>query len=83
MVVIADSRMVNYVYLLKTGIDLWTSADIIESAYNDPSKFYETLREVELNNDISVEIFGPADNIVYRPHTTARTYLCRSRKMTR
>jgi signal transduction histidine kinase len=65
IVVIADSRMVNYVYLLKTGFDLWTSADIIESAYNDPSKFYETLREVELNNDISVEIFGPADNIVY------------------
>lgn len=65
MVVVADSRMINYVYLLKSGFDLWTSADLIETAYNDPSRFYETLREVELNNDISIEIFGPADNIVY------------------
>lgn len=65
IVVIADSRMINYVYLLKTGFDLWTSADIIQSAYSDPDRFYNTLREVELNNDISIEIYGPTGNLVY------------------
>lgn len=64
-VVIADSKMLNYVYLLRAGLILWNNADKVEAAYEDPDTFYDTVRRIEYENEVSIEIYYADDKLVY------------------